>query len=293
VITIEAQFGDRVKKGDRLLSIDSPDVGVASAELDKARADRTAAEREYEREKELYEAHAASQRDFQTAADTLQKAKADEERARKKAVLLRTGTIDEVTQRYFLRALIDGEIVARNVNPGLEVQGQYSGGTAIELFTIVAADPVWVIADVFEIDLARIASGQSVEVKVISYPDRVFAGAVDWVAGTLDPATRTAKTRCTVANPEHLLKPEMYATASIRVGSQKVLVVPRRAVLRLADQTVAFVDLGGAPDGRERFGRRLVSVSDDVKGDQVPVIGGIDRGDRVVVDGALLLSELL
>jgi cobalt-zinc-cadmium efflux system membrane fusion protein len=293
VVAIHAQFGDKLKKGDPLVSIDSPDVGVASADLDKAHADVVAAEREYLRQKELYEAHASPQKDFQAAENEYRKANAEEQRALKKAKLLRAGTIDQVTQKYVLRASIDGEVVARNVNPGLEVQGQYFGGTSVELFTIGSADTVWVLADIFEMDLSRVTSGQKVEVRVVSYPDRVFAGTVDWIAGTLEPATRTAKARCTIANPEHLLKPEMFASVFVRVPPKRGLTLPRRAVLRLGDQTVAFIDLGGASDGRQRFARRVVSVAEDEPGDTLPVLRGIRLGDRVVVDGALFLSELL
>jgi membrane fusion protein, heavy metal efflux system len=293
VVEIHAQFGDVLKKGAALASLDSPDVGTASADLDKARADLVAAEREYVRQKELYDAHASAQRDFEIARDAFKKAQADDERARKKAQLLRAGTIERVTQHYVLRSLIDGEVVARNISPGLEVQGQYSGGASQELFTIGALGTVWVTADVFEMDLAQVKGGQPVIVKVISYADRTFEGVVDWVSGTIDPVTRTAKARCTIQNPERLLKPEMYASASIRTSDETVLVVPRRAVLRLGDQTVVFVDLGRADDGREKFARRLVTVNQEAPGDAVPVLRGVAPGERVVVDGALLLSEML
>jgi cobalt-zinc-cadmium efflux system membrane fusion protein len=293
VLEIYAQFGDTLKKGAALASIDSPDVGVASAELDKARADLVAAEREYLRQKELYDAHAAAQKDFEAARDAFRKALADDERAQKKAQLLRAGSIERVTQHYVLRSLIDGEVVGRNITPGLEVQGQYSGGNSQELFTIGALDTIWVTADVFEMDLADVKGGQPVSVKVISYPDRTFDGAVDWVSGTIDPATRTARARCTIQNPERLLKPEMYASASIRTSDKKALVVPRRAILRLGDQVVVFVDIGRADDGREKFSRRLVTVNGEAPGDVLPITKGVELGERVVVDGALLLSEML
>jgi cobalt-zinc-cadmium efflux system membrane fusion protein len=293
VARIDAQLGDRLKKGAPLAAIDSPDVGVASADLDKARADLTAAEHDYNRQKELYEAHAGAQKDFEAAEDNFLKAKAERERAQQKARLLRTGTIDQVSQNYILRALIDGEVVGRNISPGMEVQGQYSGGTAVELFTIGELDTVWVVADIFEMDLAKIKSAQHVTVRVISYPGRTFEGIVDWVSGTLDPVTRTAKARCTIENPDRLLKPEMYASTSIAVEGRVTLAVPRRAVLRLGDQTVVFVALGKNADGRERFERRPVTVSEEEGGDFVPVQRGLEKGEKVVVDGAMLLSEML
>jgi cobalt-zinc-cadmium efflux system membrane fusion protein len=293
VVKIDAQLGERVKMGAALATIDSPDVGVASADLDKARADLSAAEHEYHRQKELFDSQIAAQKELEAAEDNFLKAKAESERATQKARMFRTGSIDKVTQNYVLRSLIDGEVVARNINPGVEVQGQYSGGNGVELFTIGELDTVWVIADIYEMDLARVHSGQKVSVKVISYPDRTFEGVVDWVSGTLDPSTRTARARCTIPNPDRLLKPEMYASTAVEVEGHKALAVPKRAVLRLADQSVVFVELGKNADGRERFERRIVMVSDDETGDLVPVVRGLDAGEKVVVDGALLLSEML
>lgn len=293
VTKIQAEPGQRLKKGDVLAFIDSPDVGVASAEVDKASADLAAAERDYRRQKELYEAHAGAQRDYEGAEVSYLKAKAESERARQKARLLRTGTIDAVTQNYVLRAPIDGEVVGRNISPGMEVQGQYSGGTAVELFTVGELDPVWVVANIFEMDLARVKNGAAVTVHVVSYPERGFDGTLGWISGTLDPATHTVHARCSVANPEHLLKPEMYATAAIHVSGQEALVVPKRAVLRLADQTVVFVAMPRSADGRSRFQRRVVTVNEDEGDDLVPVTHGLEAGESVVVDGALLLSGML
>src|SRR5262249_15380098 len=152
--------------------------------------------------------HAGSQRDFETAQDNHRKAKAEMERARHKAALFRRAAGDDVTQGFTLRAPIEGEVIARNVNPGVEVQGQYSGGTAVELFTVGELDSVWVLADVFEMDLARVRRGAPVTIKVVAYPDRAFQGQVDYITGALDPTTRTARIRCSIANPDRALKPE-------------------------------------------------------------------------------------
>src|SRR5262249_41039589 len=171
VVRILAQPGQRLKKGEPLCAIVSPDVGSAFADLGKAQADLIAAEHEFKRQRELFEAHAGSQKDFETAEDNFGKAKAEIERARQKARLFRAGSVDRVTQEYTLKALIDGEVIARNVNPGQEVLGQYSGGTALELFTIGELDRVWVLADVFEMDLAKIKVNAPVTVKVVAYPN--------------------------------------------------------------------------------------------------------------------------
>ena len=293
VSRIEAQPGQRVKKGDTLAVIESPDVGSAFSDLEKAQADSISAEKDFRRQKELFDVHAGSQRDLEAAQGNFAKTKAELLRARKKAQLLRAGGASSGSQSYILRAPIGGEVIARNVNPGAEVQGQYSGGTVLELFTIGELDTVWVMADLFEMDLGRVKQGTECLVKVVAYPGRVFQGTADWVSDTLDPATRTAKVRCKLDNSDRALKPEMYATAAISVDRQRALALPRNAILHLGDQTMAFVDLGKSPDGRLRFERRLVSVNEELGGDYLPVVRGISAGERVVVSGAILLSGML
>jgi cobalt-zinc-cadmium efflux system membrane fusion protein len=293
VVKIEAQPGERVKKGKVLATIESPDVGNAFSDLAKANADLTASEHDFKRQKELFDAHAASQKDFESAQDNYMKAKAELVRAQKKAQLLAHGGADSVTQEYTLRAPIEGEVVSRNMTSGMEVVGQYSQGNAVELFTIGELDYVWAVADVFEMDLGRIKKGSRVTVRVVTYPGRVFTGTVDWVSGQLDPNTRTAKVRCTIDNKDRALKSEMYATVSISVAERKALAIPRGAMLRLGDQTVVFVETGAAPNGQIRFERRPVAVDEDEGGDFLPVTHGLERGDKIVTSGAILLAGMI
>jgi len=290
---IVADPGERVKKGAALATIESPDVGNAFADLGKGQADLIAAEHDFRRQKELYEAHAGSQRDFESAEDNYGKAKAEMERAKAKARLFRGGGADAVSQEFTLRAPIEGDVIARNVNPGAEVQGQYSGGAAVELFTVGELDSVWVFADVFEMDLARVRRDAPVSIKVVAYPDKVFAGKVDWISDALDPTSRTARVRCSIPNLGRELKPEMYATVAISVAAPPVAALPRAALLRIGDQTVVFVETGSAPDGRIKFSRRIVAVNEDEGTDYLPIVRGVNRGDHVVTSGAILLSGML
>lgn len=209
VMRIEAKVGQRVKKGDLLAVLESPDIGLASADLQKADADRIAADHDLDRQKELLKAHATSQRDYEQAEDASRKAKAEVERAKQKASLFRAGGTTGVTQTFAMRAEIDGEVVARNVSPGAEVSGQYGGGTAVELFTIGELDHLWVVADVYEMDTPRVKVGSRVTIKLFSMPSKSFPAKIEWVSGMLDPATRTAKVRCVLDNTDRAFKPEM------------------------------------------------------------------------------------
>jgi cobalt-zinc-cadmium efflux system membrane fusion protein len=293
VMKVIAQLGQHMKKGDPLAVIQSPDVGQFSSDLGKADADLIAAQRDYRREKELWEKHATSQKDFETAEDTYRKAKAEKDRALQKASLLRSGNVNMVDQSYTLPSPIDGEVLMRNLSMGVEVQGQYSGGASQELFTIGRLGEVWVLGDLFELDMARVTVGAPASVRVIAYPGKVFEGKVDWVSRILDPTMRTAKVRCTFDNPDNLLKPEMYATVAISVEVRKELALPKGSVLRSLDETVVFVERGKTDAGKIRLVRVPVVVDEGESSNWLPVSKGLDKGTRVVTHGAVLLLGLL
>jgi cobalt-zinc-cadmium efflux system membrane fusion protein len=290
---ILAQPGQRVKKGEKLCVLESPDLGSAVSDMAKAQASLLQAEKDWKRQKELLELHAAPQRDYEAAESTYLNARAEMERAQRKARLLRGAGGDNVTQEYVLPSPIDGEVIMRGANPGLEVQGQYSGGATVELFTIGELDRVWVLADVFEMDLPRVKKGADVNVTVLSYPDRRFSGTVEWISGSLDPISRTAKVRFSVDNKDRVLRPEMFGTASISVEPDRKMAIRRSALLLLGKQQVAFVNTGTTPSGQLRFEQRPIAVDELNGGDYVPVRGGVDRDERVVVKGeVLLLGEI-
>jgi cobalt-zinc-cadmium efflux system membrane fusion protein len=285
VSRIDVELGAKVKAGQVLAVIQSPDMGNASSDVAKADADLIAAEHGMQRERELLAKNATSQKDYETAEDAYRQARAEKQRAMQKAFLFRSGAVDTVTQGYALVSPLDGEVLARNLSVGTEVQGQYSGGTQ-ELFTVGELDEVWVLADIYEVDLARVQTGAKCSVRTVAYKDKALEGKVDWVAGMLDPATRTGKVRCTFSNTERFLKPDMYATATISVASRKALALPKTAILHLGDQTVVFLDHGATPDGNHHFERLPVAVDEALGGRWLPVMHGLERGDNVVTQGA-------
>jgi cobalt-zinc-cadmium efflux system membrane fusion protein len=291
VAKVFVQLGDHVKKGDPLVAIQSPDVGMATSDNTKARADLTAAEHELLRQKDLLGLHAAAPKDYEAASDAYRKAKAEVERAEQKAALFRQG--DVVGQTYTLRAEIAGEVFVKNVSTGMEIGGQYTGPNPLELFTIGAADHVWVFADVYELDIPRVKVASRVVVNVPSWPGRDFPGAIDWISSGLDPSTHATRVRCTFDNADGALKPEMFATVKISVEAKKAIAIPRSAVLRLGDQTVVFLARGADPAGRERFERVPLLVDEGEGSRWLTVEHGLDVGDRVVTGGAILLSNLL
>ncbi|MHB1843465.1 MAG: efflux RND transporter periplasmic adaptor subunit [Deltaproteobacteria bacterium] len=290
VVKIDAHLGEKVKKGQALALVDSPDLGSAYSDLLKAQADLIAAQHDIQRQRELLAAHATAQSQVEQSEDNYRKSEAEMERARLKIALLHASKSDIVSQQYLLRAPIDGEVIARNLNPGAEIQGMLSGANiANELFTVGDLSRVWMLADIYERDLGLVHPGAKVAIETVAYPGHVFSGSVDYVSDILDPQTRTAHLRCTIENGDRMLKPEMYVTATVALGQRDGLAVPRDAVLRLGDQSVVFVQVGTTETGLLRFAPRPVGTGVEQR-DWIEILHGLEKGDQVVTEGAILLS---
>lgn len=289
VSRLVADLGQRVQAGQVLALIDSPDMGGALSDYHKAEASLVAADKELARQKELYEGHAGALRDLEAAEANDKSATAERDRAKQRADLFHGAGSASVSQGFQLRSPIAGEVIARGANPGMELQGQYGGVGAPELYTVGDLRSLWLLADLPEADTFRVKVGCAVTFTVSGW-DSPFKGRIDWVAGSLDPATRTVRVRCEVPNAERLLKPEMFAQVSIEVDKAKALAIPRSSIVRLGSLTYAFVDLGKGAQGQHRFERRPVTVREQEAGDLVPVVSGIQAGEKVVKDGAIQLA---
>jgi cobalt-zinc-cadmium efflux system membrane fusion protein len=279
-----AGLGDRIRPGSPLVVIASPEVGSAAADLAKAEADDVQAKADLVRQQKLSGLGAATRRDLEAAEDAARRASAERARARERMALLRRADLDAQDQELTLRSAIAGEVVARSVSPGVQVQGSSSGGTPTELFTIGDIDQVWILADVPEADLPRVRKGAAAEVRVAAWPGRAFHGTVDLVGGALDPALRTARVRIPLDNPDHALRPEMLAQVAIAAQPRRALVAPAEALTTLDGQSFALVGGDEGGDGRLRFQRRRVRAS-VVEGTGLAVVEqGLAAGERILLD---------
>jgi len=297
VTAIRAKLGERVTKGQLLTSIVSPDMGQASSDLSKAEADVIAAQHDYKRKKELFAVHAASAADVEASEDNYGRTVAERERAYQKVKLLHAGAGDgpsAVVQGYPLTSPIDGEVIARAVNPGVEVQGQYGlGGQVTELFTIGELDSVWLLADVFEMDLSRVRIGSKVTASVVAFPGRKFEGKVNWISGGIDPTMRAAKVRCELSNPDRALRPEMFATVNIEVDAADLPAVPRTAAMHLGGDMFIWVESGTTQDGLLRLVKTKVNADDSSGAPWVVLRDGPPAGTPIVASGGIVLLGML
>jgi cobalt-zinc-cadmium efflux system membrane fusion protein len=284
VARIYAQPGERVKQGQTLAVIASPDFGQAQADTRRAEGDYALAQQNLARVKDLQEHGVAAAKDLNSAEADY--ARAESELKRTQARLKLYGGGSGIDQTYALKSPLDGVVVEKNINPGQELRPDQMG-SAPALFVITDPAYLWALLDAAEKDLPRLAIAKRIEIRVPAYTDTGFEARITAVADFLDPATRTIKVRAALDNARHLLKAEMYVTAVLGGDGGNVLQVPARAVFFQGGGHFVFTD-----DGNGRFVRRQVKIGESSDG-RIVIAGGLQAGQKVVSDGALLLQQML
>lgn len=277
--------GQHVRAGQAMLDVSSPDYSQLLDGYLKASDAFRLADKNYARAEDLYQHHAIAQRDLEQAESGRNQAQADLNATEQGMKIL--GIKDPAalakspsSAQIPVLAPISGEVVERTVAPGQVVQ---AGQT--QAFTISDLSTVWVLANVYQSDLAHVRSGDSVTVQTDAYPES-FHGRISYVSPSLDPTTRTLQARIVVDNPGEKLKKDMYCTVMVTAGSMpNAIVVPDASILRDDDnQPFVYVAVG-----QNQFGRRDVQMGERQNG-QTQILKGIQAGERVVGDGSLFLQ---
>ena len=289
VVEVRAHLGDRVKVGDTLLIIDSPDITQAYSEFVKEASELEYATRAYELAKELYQTKALALKDLKQAENDVIKARAEFRRSKEQLLSLRVPSAEldkplaqqRITSRFDMKSPLSGTVVERTVTPGQSV----GPDAAQVLFTVADLDRLQVVADVYERDLALVKVSQVARVNVEAYPAADFAAVVASIGDVVDPNTRTIKVRAWVDNQDHRLKPEMFARLHLDVGdANPFLAIPKESVVEVDGKY--FVYLVEAPN---KYVKREVHVS-NVSSDMVRVLDGLSPGQRIVTKGAVLVK---
>ncbi len=294
VTTVKVDVGQAVAKGTALAEISSPDYGQALADARTADGNLGAADKAFERAKDLFEHGADAQKDVEAAQAAYGAALAERDRAEGRLKLYH-GSDSGTDQVYSLLSPIEGIVVEKNINPGQEVRADQMLANATNLFAplFVVSDPrrLWLQVDAAETDLSDLQPGQALRVTSKAFPDRVFGGTVANIGPSLDPSTRSIRVRGEVENPDGLLKAEMYVTVDVVRDESKLaqagVEIPSKAVFTIDRKSYLFVEL--APG---RFERREVEIGTEKDG-KVPVASGVAAGQRVVTEGGLLLQAVL
>jgi len=280
VVALKLQPGDTVAAGQTLLALDSPELAQAVADLSKAKSDETRKRLAFERARKLLAGEVLPRKDYESAEADLEQARAETQRAQLRLRnLVPSGGVRE---DYVLRSPIGGTIAERKANPGMEVRPDLPD----PLFVVTDPTHLWVMIDLPERNLSKVQAGRPVSVEVDAWPGERFAGTVEKVGETVDPATRRIQVRCSLANPARKLKPEMYARVTLLSdGKQRALRVPNTALFTEGLYSYLFVEKGAGVFEKRRVSLRLQDR------DYSYIAAGLDPGERIVVSGALLLNS--
>jgi cobalt-zinc-cadmium efflux system membrane fusion protein len=296
ITRIVVDLGTRVKAGDPLLYVASPDIASAVSTYRKAKNRLDQAQRTIDRNKDLLAHKAIAQREFDDSQSDYNDAATDLQTALQSLKILGVTDADvksaeaqsgAVRAELPMRAPIDGVVVQKLVFPGQFIQA----GTT-QAFTISDNSTVWVQAHIYDRDLSSVAVGATAEIRNTAFPE-VFHGRVTSVGSLLDPATRTTLVRLVTANPRGILRKDLFVDVSIAGPTRHgVLVVPTTAVL-YDEQNLPFVYVD---TGQGRFEQRTVSIGMQEGADteiNLRAAGGatgLQAGDRVVSQGSLFLQ---
>ena len=282
VVEIRARLGDTVQKGQVLLRVQSADMSAAISDYRKAAADEKLARAQYDRSKDLYEKGAVSLNDFQTAEDAENKGKVDLENTAERLRVL-GGDVNNPAPIVDIRAPVSGVITDQQVTAAAGVAGLGSPNP----FTISDLSHVWILCDVFENDLPSVHLGETAEIRLNAYPDKVFTGRIGNVSPVLDPTLRSAKVRIEVRNPG-LMKVGMFVTATFHGQKAEMhAAVPASAILHLHDRDWIYV-----PAGLKAFRRVEVVSGQSLPNKKQEIISGISPGQQVVVNALVLQNTV-
>lgn len=276
VKTLHVDIGDTVKKGARLATIESAMVGEDRSRLRAADARVKTAQASYEREKALAAKGLAAAKEVAAAEQELAVAIADRSAASASLGMVGGGGGGSA---YALTAPIAGTVTQRTATIGHMV------GVDEPLFEIVDTSTMRADLDIPETELAVVRPGQEVAVRVDGLGDEEFRGAIDYIAPEVDRATRTVKARAMLANPQGLLRANMYGVGQIALGAARAtVVVPQEAIQRVGEVQLCFVRLSEG----EFEARRVKTASSSEEG--IEIISGVKAGEDVVTKGSFVLK---
>ena len=288
VTRVDAALGDRVRRGQVLVQIYSPEFAEAQTRYVSARAMLDAHDRELQRTQKLVEIGAASRQELERihAEHAAQTAALQSARSQLELLGIAASALDSlargdaVTATTSVPSPIDGVVTERGANVGLNVD------PATKLFTVADLSTVWVVADVYEKDFSRVSTGNEAVVTTSAYPGVTLRGRISYIDPQVDAQTRTAKVRVEVANPRGELRLGMYAdVVATGTPGPSMPMVPRSAVQNVGDRTVIYL---ANPKEPGKFIERDVRLGRS-SGEEVEIASGVQSGDVVVTEGSFFI----
>ena len=304
VTRVLVKLGDSVAAGQPLLMLESPEanaatttfrqcesaVAQANAALSQANAALVKAQADYDRAADLFAHDSIARKEVINADSALKQSKAavdlaqagvEQAEAARAQALKALGLLGikpgDAKPQVVVRAPLAGKVLEIGI-----VAGEYRNDTTAPVLTIADLRAVWT-SDVPENSIRLISVGESVDITLDAYPDQTFNGRVARIADTLDPKTRTVKVMIELNNARGRLKPEMFGRIRHSEGVRETPALPVGAIVQDGGKNIIYVE-----QGKGRFEAREV-VTGRRSGGLAPIVSGARPGERVVVDGVMLL----
>ena len=276
---MKVELGDYVTKGQTLAVIHSSEIADFQSQLVYAQSTVKIAEKSLNSAKEMFSGGLATDKDVVAAQTDLEKAKADLKRIQQTNSIYgaKGNAIQSIT------APISGYIIEKNVTDKM----QFKADASTAFFTIANLEEVWVMANVFENDIAKIKVGFDADIKLIAYPDKIFTGKVDRIFSILDPQSRVMKVRIKIPNKDNLLKPEMFAQINIKYddGSNQIAAIPAQAIIFDKNKNYVMVY-----KDKCNIETREVEIYETI-GETAYIKTGLKEGEKIITKYQLLVYD--
>jgi cobalt-zinc-cadmium efflux system membrane fusion protein len=277
--------GQKVRQGEPMLYVASPDYSQLRTNYLKARDAYALAQKAYARAQDLYQHKAIAEQNLEQAESAQVQASGDLAAAQAALKVLGISDPETLVQappsfEVPVKAPISGEVVEQDVSAGQLLQ---TGAT--QCFMMSDTSTVWVLVNVYQKDVPYVRAGDPVTIQTDAYSE-VFHGRIAYVAAALDPATRTLQARIETSNPGEKLKKDMFVVATVNAGTiPNAIALPDAAILRDSENQ-PFVYAAASAN---QFGRRSVTLGESLNG-QTQITSGVKPGDQVIGDGSLFLQ---
>ena len=285
ITSVPVKLGDAVRQGQTLAVLESIEVGEAYSAYAQALAEANVAKTAFERAERLHAEQIIPGKEHQRARGEYEKTRAQVQAAAGKLKMLgvspSAGAKGASVSAFPVTAPLAGTVIERKAVLGELAKADES------LFTVADLSRVWLEANVSDADLGRVRNGARARAQIAGLPDEAFEGKVGHVGAVMDKETRTAKAIIELPNPKGLLRPQMFASVAIEVGSsRKVLALPESAVTLVQGLPTVFVEEAAG------FEARPVELAGRLAG-KVVIKSGVQPGDLVVIEGVYALKARL
>jgi len=277
---IKVKIGDQVASGQTLATLTSSEMAGFDKEVIAARVEMQNAERNLKQVQTLFESGLSSAKEVEEAKNDYQIKQAEVQRAN--AVLKING--GNGTSLYAIKSPINGFIIEKNANNNMQIRSDYEQS----LFTVADLSTVWAMINVYESDISNLKEGDLVNVSVLAYPEKIFAGKIDKLYNLIDQESKVMNARVSLNNPSFTLKPGMLATVKVSASMNNNLpTVNARAII--FDDNKNYVLL---VDPNKKVRIQKVEIGRKTA-DKVYISSGLNAGDRVISSKQVFLFESL